>query len=108
MTPDERLTNAWKALHAAYDTDVPHEVCVEVHAAEEAWMVGKTIAAVADVPMRLGGSMLVLTFTDGTRASFEGNITSDLCDACLDRLDTSPLMFVREDVDCRVDFGVIA
>jgi hypothetical protein len=71
-------------------------------------MVGKTIATVANVPMRLGGSMLVQTFTDGTRASFEGNVTSDLCNDCLNALDTEPMMFVRDDVDCRVDLAVIA
>jgi hypothetical protein len=116
-TPDERLTLAWTMLHAAHDADVndetdqtpvPPDVYAEVRAAEQAWMTGKTIATVTPVPMRLGGFMLVMTFTDGTRASFEGNVTSDLCDGCLNALDTEPLMFVREDVDCRVDLGVVA
>jgi hypothetical protein len=107
MSADARLTAAYEALSAAHDADcddetdstpVPPEVYAELRAAEEAWVVGKTIAVAAN-----DGGMTVITFTDGTRMSFEGNVRSDLCDDCLDRLECEPLMYVREDVDIRVE-----
>lgn len=104
MTPDERLTSAWAAMHAAHEADVDDEtdqtpvppgVYAEVRKAEEAWMVGKTIECIAIV-----GELTIMTFTDGTRASFEANATG-VCGECLDSVVCEPLLHVREDVDCR-------
>jgi hypothetical protein len=110
MTADERLTAAWEALHDAHDADmndetdctpVPPEVYAEVRAAEQAWMVGKTIASVETRTSEFGARFLIMTFTDGTRASFEGNTISDLCFECLNDITDEVILYVREDVDCR-------
>lgn len=65
-------------------------------AAERKWLEGKTIAS---VDMR--GELAIIVFTDGTRASFEGNVRSDLCTDCYFDVECEPLLFVAEDVDCR-------
>lgn len=101
MTPDQRLDAAYAAMHAAYDADDYSPAAhAEVVRAEDAWLTGKTIAVVARTD-----DLTVFTFTDGTRMSVEGNVRSDLCDRCLNRLECEPLLFVREDVDCREQVG---